>query len=61
MKLHEYQAKELLAKEGAAVPPGFAATSVKEVPSQDSVKAPLGGAGEPEKTKPDVCVPAPLP
>lgn len=31
MKLHEYQAKELLAKEGAAVPPGFAATSVEEV------------------------------
>lgn len=30
MKLHEYQAKALLAKEGVAVPPGFAATSVDE-------------------------------
>jgi len=30
MKLHEYQAKALLAKEGVAVPPGFAAISVDE-------------------------------
>jgi len=30
MKLHEYQAKALLAKEGVAVPPGFAAISVYE-------------------------------
>jgi len=30
MKLHEYQAKELLIKEGVAVPPGYAATSVEE-------------------------------
>ena len=30
MKLHEYQAKALLAKEGVAVPPGFAANSVDE-------------------------------
>ena len=30
MKLHEYQAKELLGNEGVAVPPGFAATSVEE-------------------------------
>ena len=30
MKLHEYQAKALLAAEGVAVPPGFAAESVEE-------------------------------
>jgi len=30
MKLHEYQAKELLAQEGVAVPPGFPATTVEE-------------------------------
>ena len=30
MKLHEYQAKALLAAEGVAVPPGFAAESVAE-------------------------------
>ena len=30
MKLHEYQAKEILAKEGVAVPPGFAAETVEE-------------------------------
>lgn len=30
MKLHEYQAKDLLNKEGVAVPPGFAATTVAE-------------------------------
>jgi hypothetical protein len=30
MKLHEYQAKALLASEGVAVPPGFAAESVEE-------------------------------
>jgi succinyl-CoA synthetase beta subunit len=30
MKLHEYQAKELLSKEGVAVPPGFAANSVED-------------------------------
>lgn len=30
MKLHEYQAKEVLGKEGVVVPPGFAATSVEE-------------------------------
>ena len=30
MKLHEYQAKALLAAEGVAVPPGFAAESVVE-------------------------------
>ena len=30
MKLHEYQAKGLLASEGVAVPPGFAAETVEE-------------------------------
>ena len=30
MKLHEYQAKAILAEEGVAVPPGFAAESVAE-------------------------------
>ena len=30
MKLHEYQAKNLLASEGCSVPPGFAATTVEE-------------------------------
>ena len=30
MKLHEYQAKAILADEGVAVPPGFAAESVAE-------------------------------
>ncbi len=30
MKLHEYQAKELLASHGVAVPPGFGAASVEE-------------------------------
>jgi succinyl-CoA synthetase beta subunit len=33
MKLHEYQAKELLGKEGAVVPPGHAATTVEEAVS----------------------------
>jgi succinyl-CoA synthetase beta subunit len=33
MKLHEYQAKEMLAKEGVAVPPGFAATTVADAVS----------------------------
>jgi succinyl-CoA synthetase beta subunit len=33
MKLHEYQAKELLSKEGVAVPPGFPATSVEDAVS----------------------------
>jgi succinyl-CoA synthetase beta subunit len=33
MKLHEYQAKDLLQKEGVAVPPGYAATSVEEAVS----------------------------
>ena len=30
MNIHEYQAKELLAKFGVAVPQGFAAMSVEE-------------------------------
>src|SRR5947207_5443597 len=30
MKIHEYQAKELLAAEGAAVPPGIVATNTAE-------------------------------
>ena len=48
MKLHEYQAKNLLAKEGVAVPPGFDAESV-----EDAVAAAekLGGNFSPGLTR----------
>src|SRR3546814_19143565 len=56
MNIHEYQAKELLAKFGAPVPTGFAAMSVEEAVNASAqlpgplyvVKAPIhaGGRGQ---------------
>ena len=56
MKLHEYQAKELLKQNGVNVPPGFAAHTV-----EDAVDARVGSRslpGEPAEVR-ELWVPVP--